>query len=76
MKLITIILSYYNQTNFLKYHLNIWNEYPEHIRDKFTFFIMDDCSKENANDVLKNIDLKNRFTYIDPKKIYIVIFLV
>ena len=67
-KLITIILSYYNQNDFLKYHLNIWNEYPEHIRDKFTFFIMDDCSKENANDVLKNIDLKNLDLHIYRSK--------
>ena len=68
MKLITIMLSYYNQTEFMKYHLKVWKEYPENIKDKFTFFIMDDCSKENANDVLKNIDLKDLDLHIYRSK--------
>ena len=55
-KLITINLSYYNQIDFLKKHINIWNSFPCFIKKYFVFFVIDDCSKINALEILKDID--------------------
>ena len=42
-KLITINLSYYNQdVKVLKNHINAWSNIDSQIRDRFSFFIMDD----------------------------------
>jgi len=56
MKL-TISLSYYNQTSILPKHTDIWNKYPPEILKEINFFIMDDCSKIPAEEILKNSDL-------------------
>ena len=59
-KLITINLSYYNQSKetVLK-HINYWNNYDKHTKRKFTFFIIDDCSKIPINELLKGEYFKN-----------------
>ena len=57
-KLITICLSYYNQSKeSLVRHIENWKEFPIEVRDHFSFFIIDDCSKTPANDLLKDVDL-------------------
>lgn len=56
-KLITVNLSYYNQPkNILFKHIEYWKTYPQEIKNKFTFFIIDDCSKIPAEEFLKEID--------------------
>jgi len=57
-KLITINLSYYNQTKeILLKHIEYWKSYPKEIRDQLTFFIIDDCSNVHISDILKKEDL-------------------
>ena len=59
-KLITINLSYYNQSkDILIRHINYWKAFPDEIRNLFTFFIIDDGSKLPAYDLLKDEDLTN-----------------
>ena len=56
-KQITINLSYYNQPkHVLLKHIQNWKEFPVEIREKFTFFIIDDCSTKPANDLLSEED--------------------
>ena len=58
-KLITINLSYYNQDKeILLKHIENWKEFPVEIREQFTFFIIDDCSKIPADKLLDNNDKK------------------
>ena len=47
MRTLTYSLSYYNQgKEAIMKHINMWKEYPKEIRDKISFYLMDDCSKE------------------------------
>jgi hypothetical protein len=56
-KLITINLSYYNQDiKVLKEHINTWSNFDKPIRDRFSFFIMDDGSKIPVMQLLETID--------------------
>tara|TARA_B100000989_G_scaffold62347_1_gene43028 strand:+ start:1270 stop:1968 length:699 start_codon:yes stop_codon:yes gene_type:complete len=57
MKKITINLSFYNQDNTLRKHVLRWNSWPKEILKYYSFCIIDDCSKNNAKDVLKGINL-------------------
>ena len=58
-KLITVNLSYYNQPkDVIMKHLEYWHSYPEEIKDKITFFIIDDCSKIHISDLITNDDIK------------------
>ena len=52
MRRLTIVLSYYNQSDALKQHIGYWVNYPEEIRNKLSFCIVDDCSSDAAADVL------------------------
>ena len=65
MGLITINLSYYNQSrDVLLMHINAWKKIPKSIRNFFIFNIIDDCSKTPINEVLNNFsfdDLKINF---------------
>ena len=46
MKLLTINLSYYNQDKqIILKHLNVWDSYPQKLKDQLTFFIIDDGSR-------------------------------
>ena len=57
---ITVNLSYYNQPKeCLLRHINLWKSYPKKIRDKFTFFIIDDCSKIPAEELLKSENISD-----------------
>lgn len=59
-KKITIILSYYNQPiETIIRHIDNWKKYPEDIKKKFTFFIMDDCSKVPLVKLLSNYDFED-----------------
>ena len=57
MKKITINLSFYNQDNILRKHVLRWTSWPKEILKYYSFCIVDDCSKNNAFNVLKGIDL-------------------
>jgi len=60
MRELTFVLSYYNQQEVLRRHIEFWKTYPKEIKDKLSFFIVDDCSKKSANEVLKNeIDMED-----------------
>jgi len=56
MSKITVCLSYYNQVEVLKQQVLSWLVFPRNIVKQYTFFIMDDCSKIPAEEVLKNIN--------------------
>jgi len=59
-KLITINLSYYNQPkDVILKHIDYWNSYDKYTKRKFTFFIIDDCSKIPINELLKGVYFKN-----------------
>ncbi len=57
MKKITINLSFYNQDTILKKHVKGWQSWPKNIRDYYSFCIVDDCSKNSAEKVLKDFNL-------------------
>lgn len=59
MKKITINLSFFNQDNILKKHVNGWNNWSNDILKYFSFCIVDDCSKNIATDVLNSVDFSN-----------------
>ena len=57
--MITVNLSFYNQDDILIKHVKMWKSYPSNIKNLFTFYIIDDCSNNNALEILKNIDLSD-----------------
>ena len=62
MKKITINLSFYNQNEILKKHIQSWKSWEKEIRDQFSFCVVDDCSKKSAFHVITEddgIDLSN-----------------
>ena len=59
MSKITICLSYYNQTELLKEQILSWKSFPDYLKKIYTFFIIDDCSKKDAQEVLKDLDLRD-----------------
>lgn len=56
MKKITINLSFYNQNEILIKQVESWKSWSKEIRDQFSFCIVDDCSKMQAMETLKNVD--------------------
>ena len=56
MKKITINLSFYNQNEILIKQVESWKSWSKEIRDQFSFCIVDDCSKIQAIETLKNVD--------------------
>tara|TARA_R110000824_G_scaffold54597_1_gene150676 strand:- start:1669 stop:2370 length:702 start_codon:yes stop_codon:yes gene_type:complete len=56
---ITINLSFFNQNEVLKQHVLSWKKYPRELKERFSFCIVDDCSKTKAMDVLSDIDLSD-----------------
>tara|TARA_B100000427_G_scaffold263954_1_gene228965 strand:+ start:7884 stop:8579 length:696 start_codon:yes stop_codon:yes gene_type:complete len=57
--MITINLSFYNQDDVLRKHILGWKSWPEVLKQKISFCIIDDCSKTKATDVLSDIDLSD-----------------
>ena len=57
MKEVTINLSYYNQDHVLRKHISCWRSWKKEIRDRFTFCIVDDCSQDQAVEILSDINL-------------------
>jgi hypothetical protein len=56
--MITFCLSYYNQPKeVLIRHINYWRKYPDNIKKILQFFIIDDCSKIPAHELLDKDDL-------------------
>jgi len=59
-KLITVNLSYYNQSkDILLKHIKYWNSYPKNILKKITFFIIDDCSKIHISKLITKKDIED-----------------
>lgn len=57
-KEITFILSYYNQPReTLIRHLDNWKQFKN--KDRFSFIIVDDCSKISASELLKDYNSEN-----------------
>lgn len=60
MKMITINLSYYNQDKeIVLKHLKYWNSFDPKIKEFFTFFIIDDCSKIPINNIITKQDIND-----------------
>ena len=57
MRVITLNLSYYNQTEVLRRHVLCWKSWPHALLEKFSFCIVDDASKLKAVEVLSDLDL-------------------
>jgi len=63
MIMITICLSFFNQNDMLKFHIETWKNYSDEIKSKVKFSIVDDCSKTHIEDIIseemiKGIDIK------------------
>ena len=57
-RLITINLSYYNQPKeILMRHIDSWKTYPNEIKNRFSFIIIDDCSKIPISNIIDKTDL-------------------
>ena len=67
-KLITINLSYYNQTkDTLLKHINYWNSYDKHTKRKFIFYIIDDSSKIPVNEFFTGLlDSDKKYFRLKP----------
>ena len=59
MSMITINLSFYNQNEVLREHILGWKSWSDSLKEKFSFCIIDDCSKTKATDILSDIDLSD-----------------
>ena len=59
MSLITVNLSFYNQNDVLVKHVLGLKSWAKELKEKFSFCIIDDCSKTKAVDVLSEIDLSD-----------------
>ena len=59
MSIITVNLSFYNQNDVLVKHVLGWKSWSKELKEKFSFCIIDDCSKTKAVDVLSEIDLSD-----------------
>ena len=56
-KLITVCLSYYNQPAVMVEQVRWWLEYDESVKRRMSFFLIDDCSRVGALDVLTEAGL-------------------
>lgn len=56
---VTFIYTYYNQIDMLRTQLENWRNYPQGVRNKIKFMLVDDCSQRPAVDLVgnPNIDL-------------------
>lgn len=60
MRSLTYSLSYYNQgKEAIMKHINMWKEYPKEITERISFYLLDDCSKEPLNEVIKDEDFQD-----------------
>ena len=56
MKSITVNLSYYNQHKALRKHIRGWRSWSPEIRNRFSFFVIDDCSQVPALYAVSGLD--------------------
>ena len=56
---VTFIYTYYNQIDMLRTQLDNWRNYPEGVRNRIRFVLVDDCSRRPAAELVgnPNIDL-------------------
>lgn len=56
---VTFIYTYYNQIDMLRQQLENWRNYPEGLRNRIKFMLVDDCSRRPAAELVgnPNIDL-------------------
>ncbi len=59
MKKITINLSFYNQDQILRRHIEGWLSWPQEVRKYYSFCVVDDFSKNDAKNVLKGLDISS-----------------
>jgi len=64
-KLITVCLSYYNQPTVMVDQVRGWLDYVDEVKRRMSFFLIDDCSKDDALSVLTNAGLKEDLGKID-----------
>lgn len=57
--MITFCLSYFNQVEVLKQHINTWLNYDEILKKSIKFIIIDDCSKTFIDTVIEQFDLSS-----------------
>lgn len=50
---VTIALPYYRNPGMLRLQLETWASYPPEVRDRFRFIVVDDCSPEPAEPVIR-----------------------
>jgi hypothetical protein len=50
---ITVAVPYYRNPGMLRLQLETWNSYPPEGRDRFRFIVVDDCSPEPAEPVIR-----------------------
>ena len=63
--LITVCLSYYNQVSVLVEQVRCWLSYEDDVRDRLSFFVIDDSSKVDALSVLVDGGLKDELSKIN-----------
>lgn len=50
---VTIVTPFYRNTSMLRLQLETWASYPPEVRDRFLFIVIDDCSPEPAESVVR-----------------------
>lgn len=49
----TICMPFYRNQGMLRLHLEAWKQYPPEVRDQYRFIVVDDCSPEPAEPVIR-----------------------
>jgi len=58
-KVLTVVISYFNQSAVLRRHIETWQSYSDEIKNKISFILVDDCSEISATEALRSIDISS-----------------
>ena len=58
-KVVTVIISYFNQCAVLRRHIETWQSYSDEIKSKISFILVDDCSEVSATEALRSVDISS-----------------
>lgn len=67
MDKLSVIYPYFHSERMLSIHLNTWDSYPDYIKEKINFIVIDDCSDPPMHIPEMNLNLKG-FRILDNIK--------
>ena len=61
---VTVCYPYYRNPGILRLHLETWAAYPPEVLDRLRFIVVDDCSPEPAEPVIREAGWDHNFGYV------------